>query len=75
VDHVEGSWSWHLSEAAHLLLHLCMLVEDSHNGFHLFASLQVVFNLDEVLDELNVGLVEETEEFSFEVGRVKDSDV
>ena len=52
-----------------------MLVEDSHDGFHLFASLQVVFNLDEVLDELNVGLVEETEEFRFEVSRVKGSDV
>jgi len=36
-----------------------MFVEHSHQVTQLFTSLQVVFDLHEVLDELNVGLVEE----------------
>ena len=51
-----------------------MFVEHSHQVTQLFTSLQVVFNLHEVLDEFNVGLVEELDQFDFEVSVVEHSD-
>lgn len=53
------------------LLHFGVLVEDAHYIPHLLPAKQEVFYLDLVLDEFNVGLVEEPDQLDLQAGGVE----
>ena len=71
---IERAWRGHFRKRTNRLLNPRVFEQNVKYFTHLFASLQVVLNSNEVLNELDVAFVEEPEEFEFEVGPIEHND-